>query len=295
MRAGCRAIITGRDQPDAASEFFQQRPQHPRRLFVHRRRWVSRSAVGSSPALSASGNRLRAVRATASWPSTRMRTIASAFGGSRGACERAQLAELGVRARRRMPERADALGHRVDRVPQFGVLGHEHRVQGVEHRPGDVPVEVVGRQVQGVGVGQELRQAGGDRGAVFVADADVGAGGGGALLRHDVASSWFGTTKAHVPGPRRTPLVHASSRAIGAVRNRLAAAKTKIRNTGTIAHRPRRRRLCPAPRRKNNLLPTLSLSSGPATPSLPLPPSPLHPLYARSQGDNRFIPPSGQA
>ena len=62
------------------------------------------------------------------------------------------------------------------RRPQLGVLGHEHGVQGVEHRPGDVPVEVVGGQVQRVGVGQQMRQAAGDGGAVFFTDADVDAG-----------------------------------------------------------------------------------------------------------------------
>jgi hypothetical protein len=71
--------------------------------------------------------------------------------------------ELRVRARRRVAQRADALGDRVHRVPQLGVLGHEHRVQRVEHGPGDVPVEVVRRQVQRVGVGQQAGQATGRR------------------------------------------------------------------------------------------------------------------------------------
>ena len=48
-------------------------------------RWVSRSAVGSSLALSTNENRLRAVRATASWPSTSTRTMSSALGGLLGA------------------------------------------------------------------------------------------------------------------------------------------------------------------------------------------------------------------
>src|SRR5205823_15083468 len=48
------------------------------------RRCVTRSAVGSSLALSTSGKMARAVRATASWPSTRMRTISSALGGVTG-------------------------------------------------------------------------------------------------------------------------------------------------------------------------------------------------------------------
>ena len=43
-------------------------------------RCVSRSAVGSSCALSTAGNTERAVRTTASLPSTSSRTISSAFG-----------------------------------------------------------------------------------------------------------------------------------------------------------------------------------------------------------------------
>ena len=77
----------------------------------------------------------------------------------------AELGELGVAALGGVAEGADALGDGVDRVPQLGVLGHEHGVQAVEHRSRDVPVEVVGRQVQRVGLGQQLGQAGGDRGA----------------------------------------------------------------------------------------------------------------------------------
>jgi hypothetical protein len=51
---------------------------------------------------------------------------------------------------------------------------HEHGVQRVEHRARHIPVEVVGGEVQGVGVGQQARQALGDGSAVFLADADVG-------------------------------------------------------------------------------------------------------------------------
>jgi hypothetical protein len=77
-----------------------------------------------------------------------------------------------------MAERADPLGDRIDRVPELGVLRHEHQVQRVEHRPGDVPVEVVRRQVERVGVGEQLRQAADDGGTVGVVDADVDAGSG---------------------------------------------------------------------------------------------------------------------
>jgi hypothetical protein len=89
--------------------------------------------------------------------------------------QRGQLAEFRVRARRRVTEGADSLGDRVHGVPQFGVLGHEHVVQAVEHRARDVPVEIVGRQVQRVSVGEQPAQACCDRGAILLADADVDA------------------------------------------------------------------------------------------------------------------------
>ena len=46
-------------------------------------------------------------------------------------------------------------------------------MQGVEHRPGHVPVEVVRGQVQGVAVGEQTRQAFRDLGTVLSLDADV--------------------------------------------------------------------------------------------------------------------------
>jgi hypothetical protein len=72
-----------------------------------------------------------------------------------------------------MPEGADALGDDVQRVPLLGVLRHEHHVQGVEHRPLHVPVEVVGHQVEIEAVGQQARQAGGDLGPIVGGNADV--------------------------------------------------------------------------------------------------------------------------
>ena len=52
---------------------------------AQRRAWVARSVVGSSLALSASGKMPRAMRATASWPSTSNFIIACALGGVVGA------------------------------------------------------------------------------------------------------------------------------------------------------------------------------------------------------------------
>src|SRR3989344_1804436 len=87
-----------------------------------------------------------------------------------------QGAELGVVGERALgleTQRADALGDWVHRVPQLGVLVHEHHVQRVEHRPRHVPVEVVRGQVEGEGGGQQAIEALGDGGAMIGRDADV--------------------------------------------------------------------------------------------------------------------------
>jgi hypothetical protein len=78
-------------------------------------------------------------------------------------------------ARRRVAERPDAFGDGVERVPQLGVLGHEHEVERVEHRTFHVPVEVVGLEIERVGVGQQARQALRNLLAVLVSDADIDA------------------------------------------------------------------------------------------------------------------------
>jgi hypothetical protein len=46
-------------------------------------------------------------------------------------------------------------------------------VQGVEHRPGDVPVEIVGFQVQRVSVSQQPGKAMGNVLTVLFVDADI--------------------------------------------------------------------------------------------------------------------------
>jgi hypothetical protein len=70
-------------------------------------------------------------------------------------------------------EGADAFGDLVERIPLFGVVAHEHQVQGVEHRPGDVPVKVVRRQVERIAIGQQAGQPSRDSGAVEVGNVDV--------------------------------------------------------------------------------------------------------------------------
>ena len=96
--------------------------------------------------------------------------------------DRGQLGKFGIGARRGEAQRADALGNEVQRRPLFGILLHEHHVQRVEHRPGDVPVEVVRHQVERVAVGQQTGQALSDPGAVIVGDTDVDFGDFGYCL-----------------------------------------------------------------------------------------------------------------
>ena len=84
-----------------------------------------------------------------------------------------QLDELFVSAGGRMAEGADSLCDHVQGIPLFGVLQHEHLMQAVELRAFDVPMEVVGHQVEGVAVGQQTGQAFDDVGALSRAEADV--------------------------------------------------------------------------------------------------------------------------
>jgi hypothetical protein len=104
-------------------------------------------------------------------------------------------------------EGADALGDQVEGGPLLGVLPHEHQVQGVEHRPGHVPVEVVRHQVERVAVGQQARQALGDGCAVLVGNADVELGDVGGLFRFhgDGSLVWMKVFQsAHYPKPACT-------------------------------------------------------------------------------------------
>jgi len=62
--------------------------------------------------------------------------------------------------------------------PLFGILRLKHHMQGVEHGAGDVPVEIVGLEVQGVGVGEKARQFVGDGAAGGFGQADIDVHGG---------------------------------------------------------------------------------------------------------------------
>ncbi len=84
-----------------------------------------------------------------------------------------ELLEFLVGAGRRETERADAFGDLVHRERELVVLRLEHQMQGVEHRPRHVPVEVVRGEVQGVAVREQARQAFSDLGAVLFLDADI--------------------------------------------------------------------------------------------------------------------------
>ncbi len=89
--------------------------------------------------------------------------------------DRGQAGVGGVGARRREAQGADALGDQVYRQGQFGryPCASNIRCRVLNIGPGDVPVEVVGLQVQGVGVRQQAGQAFGDGCAVLFGDADI--------------------------------------------------------------------------------------------------------------------------
>ena len=137
---------------------LQQRPQHPRVLLVDlhalrqqvRRRLVVRLVDRPGRSSARCARRPRCLR-RAGAPSPRP-------SAGPASPDRGELGVLGVRRRRRVPERADALGDRVGRRPQLVVLRLEHEMQRVEHRAGDVPVEVVRLQVDGEGVREQARQ-----------------------------------------------------------------------------------------------------------------------------------------
>jgi hypothetical protein len=110
-----------------------------------------------------------------------------------GLLDRGEFGEFPVSRRRGITQRADAFGDEVERCPQLGVFVHEHEVQRVEHGAFHVPVEVVGLEIQRVGVGEYTRQALHDLLAILALDADVDERGGlignhaaGVLLCHVV-------------------------------------------------------------------------------------------------------------
>ncbi len=99
--------------PPATTSASTQSARAPSVAASAGRRWVRRWPCRRA------GRCRAAVRATASWPSIRMRTISRAFGGVAGA----SFSELsGPNCRSspaRVAQRTDALGNRVDRVPQL--------------------------------------------------------------------------------------------------------------------------------------------------------------------------------
>ena len=126
------------------------------------RRWVSRSAVGSSWACSTSGEH------RAGGAGDGLLTLdetADHLGGVGSVVvlgDRRERRELAVAGRCGRAERADALGDEVDGEGELVVLRLEHEVQCLEHRAGDVPVVVVGLEIQRVGVGEQPGQTVGD-------------------------------------------------------------------------------------------------------------------------------------
>ena len=68
--------------------------------------------------------------------------------------DRRQFDKLLVGSWSREIQCADAFGDHVQGIPLFGVLLHEHQVQGIEHGTLHIPVKVVCHLVQGVAIGQ---------------------------------------------------------------------------------------------------------------------------------------------
>lgn len=92
--------------------------------------------------------------------------------------------EIAVGAGCGLPQRADALGDEVDGKRELVVLRLEHHVQRLEHRAGDVPVEVGRLEVHGVRLGEKAREALGDLQPLFRGDADVDLGNRGSHGSH---------------------------------------------------------------------------------------------------------------
>jgi hypothetical protein len=61
----------------------------------------------------------------------------------------------------------------IDSIPHFGVLTHEHGVQGVEHFACHIPVEVVRGQVQGVSFSQQATKGLGNRRTLGIGDTNI--------------------------------------------------------------------------------------------------------------------------
>src|SRR5690606_12764769 len=165
----------------AAALLLQQRAQHPRRLLVDLdalREQVGRGLVAGL----LHPREQRARRAHHRLVAGHQLADHVLGPGHAGALlDRGELRELRVGARRERTQRADALGNQIDRGPQLVVLRLEHQVQRLEHGPGDVPVEVVGLQVERVGIGEEPAETLCDLEAVVLGNADVD------LYGHDVS------------------------------------------------------------------------------------------------------------
>jgi len=76
----------------------------------------------------------------------------------------------------------ETLGDLIDRKGEFVVLLLKHQMQRIEHRPGHVPVKVVGFQAKRIGVSEHARQAFRNPGARAFVDTDVNRAGNSAVF-----------------------------------------------------------------------------------------------------------------
>ena len=184
-RAGSSGSGRGRAQPRAgrpAAQVGAGARRGPARTLSLRAASAASRPSGRAPCSAASAGRrsgrrrpprppgmnARAVRDTVSWPLTRMRTISIALGGVGGTSGTVAILlnsayEPGAEwpsARMR-----SAIGSTAFHSSVYCAMNIA--CSELNMRPGHVPVEVVRRQVQRVGVGQHAAQAVGDRGAVL--------------------------------------------------------------------------------------------------------------------------------
>ncbi|MCY1183088.1 hypothetical protein D9M73_236790 [compost metagenome] len=73
----------------------------------------------------------------------------------------------------RKTQGTNTLGNGIHGQGQFVILLFKHQVQCAKGRARHVPVEVMGFQIKGIGVGQKAGKAFSDGGAVLFADTDV--------------------------------------------------------------------------------------------------------------------------
>jgi len=72
-----------------------------------------------------------------------------------------------------MTQRTNSFRNNIQRILLLGVLTHEHQMQAVELRPGDIPVKVMRHQIKSVAIGEQCGKAIYDFLAIFVTNTNI--------------------------------------------------------------------------------------------------------------------------